>query len=172
MNYGTVEKVSFTRKISQLTLGLAVQNLSAIKQLTVDQGVGGPGEFVACAAFYAKMIDLLAAANKTESVKDGWLQIGPYKVLEDNDSYVDTAKNGTKTTKGICGAREVVYRALNAGQKLCYLRLDDVVQKAAVPIYSFTEKESGQRGMKLYTKSKPFPLVNVKGLAYGTFAAE
>ncbi len=172
VNYGTVKNVSFAGKISQLTLGLAVQNLSAIKQLTVDQGVGGPGEFVACAAFYAKMIDLLAAANKTESVKDGWLQIGPYKVLEDNDSYVDTDKNRTATTKGICGAREVVYRALNAGQKLCYLRLDDVVQKAAVPIYSFTEKESGQRGMKLYTKSKPFPLVNVKGLAYGTFAAE
>ena len=41
-----------------------------------------------------------------------------------------------------------------------------------VPIYSFSEKGEGQRGLRLYTKSKPFPLVNVKGLAYASFAAE
>ena len=41
-----------------------------------------------------------------------------------------------------------------------------------MPIYSFTETGSGQRGMSLYTKSKPFPLVNPKGIAFGRFAEE
>ncbi len=172
VNYGTVKSSSFSEKVSQLTLGLAVKKLSAIRKLCTDQGVGGSGEFIAGSAVYEKLVDLLSDAKQSENIKDGWLQVGPFKVLEDNDSYIDTAKNGTKTTKSICGEREVLYRALNAGQKLCYLRLDDVVQKSAVPIYSFTETGEGQRGMKLYTKSKPFPLVNVKGLAYASFAAE
>ena len=172
VNYGTVKSTTFTEKVSQLTLGIAVKKLSAIRKLSTDQGVGGSGEFIAGSAVYAKLVDLLADAKQSENIKDGWLQVGPYKVLEDNDSYVDIAKNGTRNTKSVCGEREVLYRALNAGQKLCYLRLDDVVQKSAVPIYSFSETGEGQRGMRLYTKSKPFPLVNVKGLAYGTFAAE
>ena len=46
VNYGTVKNVTFSEKVSQLTLGLAVQKLSAIRKLTVDQGVGGPGEFI------------------------------------------------------------------------------------------------------------------------------
>ena len=172
VNYGTVKSVTFDETMSTLTLGVAVQRLSEIKSLTVKQGVGGPGEFIAGSTVYAKLTDLLAAAMQADNIHDGYLMVGPYKVLEDNDSYVDVATNGTKSTKTMCGEREVIYRALSAGQKLCYLRLDDVVQKAAVPIYSFTEKGEGQRGMKLYTKSKPFPLINVKGLAYGTFAAE
>lgn len=172
VSYGTVKHSTFNEKVSQLTLGTAVKKLSEIRKLSVDQGVGGPGEFIAAGDVYAKFVDLLADAKQSENIHDGYLMVGPYKVLEDNDSYVDVAKNGNKSTKSMCGEREVIYRALNAGQKLCYLRLDDVVQKSAVPLYSFTEKGEGQRGIKLYTKSKPFPLINVKGLAYGTFAAE
>ncbi|MBR5965361.1 MAG: hypothetical protein IK015_04535 [Treponema sp.] len=169
VNYGTVKSVSFGKALASLTIGDAVKDLASLRKLCVDQGVGGQGEFIAAADVYAKYVDLLAAAKQTEAIKDGWLQLGPYKVLEDNDSYVDVAKNGSKTTKSICDAKEVVYRALSAGQKLCYLRLDDVVQKTAVPIYSFTEKGEGQRGVRLYTKSKPFPLVNVKGLSNGKY---
>lgn len=172
VNYGTVKSASFDEKVSELTLGTAVKKLSEIKALTTKQGVGGPGEFIAGSEVYSKLTDLLADAKQAENIHDGYLLVGPYKVLEDNDSYVDVATDGTKTTRSMCGEREVIYRATSAGQKLCYLRLDDVVQKSAVPIYSFSEKGEGQRGMRLYTKSKPFPLVNVKGLAYGTFAEE
>lgn len=169
VNYGTVKSKSFSKQLANLTLGDAIKDLSEIKALCTAQGVGGPGEFIAAGDVYAKYIDLLTAAKQSENVKDGYLQLGPHKVLEDNDSYVDISKNGTKSTKSICDSKEVVYRALNAGQKLCFLRLDDVVQRTAVPIYSFTETGEGQRGTRLFTKSKPFPLVNVKGLANGKY---
>lgn len=169
VNYGTVKSKNFQTQLANLTLGQAIKDLNDIRALCTSQGVGGPGEFIASTEVYAKYIDLLTAAQQSDNVKDGWLQVGPHKVLEDNDSYVDIAKNGTKSTKSICDTKEIVYRALNAGQKLCFLRLDDVVQHNAVPIYSFTELGEGQRGTRLYTKSKPFPLVNVKGLANGKY---
>ena len=39
-------------------------------------------------------------------------------------------------------------------------------------MYSFTEVGDGQRGVNLYTKSKPFPLINTKGVAFGKFKEE
>ena len=98
--------------------------------------------------------------------------VGSFKVLEDNDSYYDMDSGGNKITKSLCNVGEIVYRATNAGQKLLYLRLDDTVQREAVPIYSFTVADNDQRGNKIYTKSKPFPLVNVKGLAWGSFKVQ
>ncbi len=174
VNYGTVKTLSDASAVaySKLTMGDAVKYMAKIRKLVTDQGVGGPGEFIAGSEIYAKFVDLLTDAKLSDNIKEGFLLIGPYKVLEDNDSYVDYSTKGVKTTKSVCGDFDLLYRATNAGQKLVYLRLDDTVQKEAVPIYSFTEKGEGQRGDRIYTKSKPFPLINVKGLAYATFKNE
>jgi hypothetical protein len=66
---------------------------------------------------------------------------------------------------------ELLARAVNAGQELDFLRIDDTVAREAMPMYSFTKERDDQRGTNLYVKSKPFPLVNVKGLAVMKFGA-
>jgi hypothetical protein len=62
-------------------------------------------------------------------------------------------------------------RAENAGQSLPYCKIDDVVLREAVPFYSFTKDRTDQRGTDIFSKSKPFPLVNVRGIKILQFAA-
>lgn len=169
VDYGDVTKLTLEESLAGLTRGQAIAILTKMAQQAKKNGVGGPGEFVAGAKVYEKFVDLLTKAELDSQIKDESLNMGSFKVIMDNDSYTDI-ENGTKVTKSLCGDYEIVYRALNAGQKLCFLRLDDVVQRSAVPVYSFTVKGEDQRGTKLYTKSKPFPLINTKGIVWAEFA--
>lgn len=172
VSYGEVKSFVFGKTLAGASIGDVVRFLSQLKTAVAKNGVGGAVEFIAHPSVYSRLTDLLAAAKNTAAIHADYLLAGPYKVMEDADSYVDVAADGTKTTRSLCENGEICCRAVNAGQKLVYLRLDDVVQREAVPIYSFTETGSGQRGMNLYTKSKPFPLVNPKGIAFGRFAEE
>lgn len=169
VDYGEVSKIDFDENLTSLTRGQAIALLTKLAQQAKKNGVGGPGEFVAGAKVYEKFVDLLTKAELDSQIKDESLNMGSFKVIMDNDSYTDIV-SGNKVTKSLCDDYEIVYRALNAGQKLCFLRLDDVVQRSAVPVYSFTVKGDDQRGTKLYTKSKPFPLINAKGIVWGKFA--
>lgn len=169
VDYGEVSKIDFNESLASLTRGQAITLLTKLAQQAKKNGVGGPGEFVAGAKVYEKFVDLLTKAELDSQIKDESLNMGSFKVIMDNDSYTDIV-SGNKVTKSLCDDYEIVYRALNAGQKLCFLRLDDVVQRSAVPVYSFTVKGDDQRGTKLYTKSKPFPLINAKGIVWGKFA--
>lgn len=169
VDYGTVKTITFAKTLAAATLGDAVNYLNQLRSQVTRSGVGGPGEFIAASDVYARFADLLTQAKQSDRINDGYLMIGAYKVLEDNDSYTDLDEGGNKVQKSLCGVEEICYRAANAGQRLVYLRLDDVVQREAVPLYAFTVKSDDQRGEKLYTKSKPFPLINVKGIAWGKF---
>lgn len=169
VDYGEVARITFPKTLSAATLGDAVSYLSQLRTLVTKQGVGGPGEFIASQDVYARFADLLTQAKQSDRIMDGYLMVGAFRVLEDNDSYTDLDEGGNKVTRSLCGVGEVCYRAQNAGQRLVYLRLDDVVQREAVPVYSFTAKSDDQRGENLYTKSKPFPLVNTKGIAWASF---
>lgn len=169
VDYGTVKTITFAKTLAAATLGDAVNYLNQLRSQVTRSGVGGPGEFIAASDVYARFADLLTQAKQSDRINDGYLMIGAYKVLEDNDSYTDLDEGGNKVQKSLCEVGEICYRAANAGQRLVYLRLDDVVQREAVPLYAFTVKSDDQRGEKLYTKSKPFPLINVKGIAWGKF---
>lgn len=168
VDYGDVSEIDFTENLATLTRGQAIALLTKMATQAKKNGVGGPGEFVAGAKIYERFIDLLTQKELDSQVHDGYLNMGSFKIVADNDSYTDIV-NGSKVTKSLCGDYEILYRAINAGQKLVFLRLDDVVQRSAVPVYSFTVKGDDQRGTKLYTKSKPFPLINTKGLVWGKF---
>lgn len=169
VDYGAVKTITFAKTLAAATLGDAVNYLNQLRRQVTRSGVGGSGEFIAASDVYARFADLLTQAKQSDRINDGYLMIGAYKVLEDNDSYTDLDEGGNKVQKSLCGVGEICYRAANAGQRLVYLRLDDVVQREAVPLYAFTVKSDDQRGEKLYTKSKPFPLINVKGIAWGKF---
>ncbi len=172
VNYGTVKKITFPKTLATATLGDVVRYLGQLKEAVTKNGIGGPGEFVVAGDVYARFSDLLITANRPDMIKDGYLIVGSFRVLEDNDSYYDLDASGNKISKSLCGVGQIVYRAINGGQKLLYLKLDDVVQREAVPIYSFTVSNEDQRGDKIYTKSKPFPLINTKAIAWGEFKAQ
>ena len=46
------------------------------------------------------------------------------------------------------------------------------IQSNAVPFYTFSVERTDHRGTDIFSKSKPFPIVNIKGIAWGTFEAE
>ena len=166
VDYGQVAEINSPLNIEQASYGEIVLFLTQLKS---EIKVGGAVEFIASTYIYGKLLDILANAHRTDAIKSDSLLLGPFVVKEDMDSYKDVQPDGNVKLKSICEKYEICCRALNAGQKLKYLRLDDVIQRNAVPIYSFTEKADGQRGMKLYTKSKPFPLINLKGIVFGSF---
>lgn len=172
VSYGEVKSITLGKALSATTMGDFVRYLSQLKTSISKNGVGGAVEFIAHPSVYSRLTDLVTAAKNTDAIRADHIMAGPYKVMEDSDSYVDVASDGTKTSKSLCDVGEVCCRAVNAGQKLVYLRLDDVVQREVVPLYSFSETGAGQRGVNLYTKSKPFPLINPKGIAFGKFAEE
>ena len=152
VSYGEVKSFVFGKTLAAATMGDVVRFLSQLKTAISNNGVGGAVEFIAHPSAYSRLVDLLTAAKNTSAIRADHLLAGPYKVMEDADSYVDVAPDGTKTTRGLCENGEICCRALNAGQKLVYLRLDDVVQREAVPIYSFTETGSGQRGIGRFSE--------------------
>ena len=98
------------------------------------------------------------------------MNIAGFKVLRNNDTYTDLV-GGRKTVKKLVEERELMARAVDAGQELDFLRIDDTVQRQAVPLYSFTKERGDQRGTDLYVKSKPFPLINVKGIEILKYAS-
>jgi hypothetical protein len=61
-------------------------------------------------------------------------------------------------------------RATDAGQSLPYCKIDDVVMREAVPFYAFTRDRPDQRGTDIFVKSKPFPLINTRGIVIMEFA--
>lgn len=170
VSYGDVQQIAFGVYLGKLSISKAVFDLTKLRKL-VTRGVGGPVEFVAAEDVFARYVELLEKAEKKDSIGDGYLMMGPFKVYQDNDSYVDIV-DGAKVTKSLCEPGEIVCRAVNAGQKLPFCKLDDTVQREAVPFYSFTEEVSGQRGTAIFSKSKPFPLPNLKAIAWGHYEIE
>ena len=102
VKYGEVKKIVFPKTLSAATLGDVVSYLGQLRQVVVKNGVGGPGEFVVAADVYARFSDLLTQANRPEMIRDGYLMVGSFKVLEDNDSYYDMDSGGNKITKSLC----------------------------------------------------------------------
>jgi hypothetical protein len=156
--------------------GLTVAQLLIILQKMTaairENGVGGPVEFIASSdVFQAIVTAALAQKALTVTTGAGKINIAGFEILLDNDTWVDISTAGVKSTKSMMQTGELMARAVNAGQKMPYLKLDDVVMNQAVPFYAFTKVRTDQRGEDLFVKSKPFPLINRKGIVFARFAA-
>jgi len=171
VDYGELRGVTFGSNLAGLTIANLIICLNQLTTEIRDQGVGGPIEFIASLDVFQAIIT--AAANQKAfptSVGVGSVNIAGFVILMDNDIWIDIDNTGAKTTKHMLEPLEIMARATNAGQKLPYLRLDDVVMNQAVPFYAFTKVRTDQRGEDLFVKSKPFPLINRKGIVFGKFA--
>lgn len=177
VEYGTSAEIAamttaFGKKLSTLKYSDAELLLSRLAQKVRNNGVGGPVEFIAAGNVFSKFVEL-ANKNNANNVIDGdYVKIGKFKVYEDNDSYIDLDSNGNKVTKSLCEDGSICCRALNAGQSMPFCKVDDTVQQNAVPFYTFSVERQDHRGTDVYSKSKPFPIVNIKGIAWGTFEEE
>lgn len=168
VDYGTVSTVQLGRLLSKLTVAQAIQDLSKLAQRPKQKGVGGPVEFVVASDVYSTYVELLTKANQQNMINDEYLLMGKFKVYEDNDSYIDIV-NGTRVQKSLCNPGEICCRVINAGQSMPFCKLDDTVQQSTVAFYTFSKDRDDQRGTNIYSKSKPFPLVNVNGIVFGQY---
>lgn len=171
VDYGDVEGIERDKALSSLTLADFIEDASEMEQAINDRGIGGAIEFIASTEYFKQLVSISANQTKfpVEMTADG-MNIAGFKVLRNNDTYTDLA-SGTKTVKKLVESRELMARAVDAGQELDFLRIDDTVQRQAVPLYSFTKERGDQRGTDLYVKSKPFPLINVKGIEILRYAS-
>jgi len=172
VDYGKITGLEFGSNLAGLTIANLIIYLNQLITAIRDQGVGGPIEFIASLDVFQAIIT--AAANQKAfpvSVGVAKINIAGFEILMDNDTWIDIDNTGAKTTKRMLEPLEILARATSAGQKLPYLRLDDVVMNQAVPFYAFTKVRTDQRGEDLYVKSKPFPLINRKGIVFGKFTA-
>jgi len=173
VDYGAVWGLPLTETLGSLTIAKLVIILQEMTTAIRDKGIGGPVEFIAAPDVFQAII---TAAMKqkvyTVTTGPGKINVAGFDILLDNDTWVDIDDSGEKTTKHMMEPRELMARAVNAGQKLPYLKLDDVVMNQAVPFYAFTKVRTDQRGEDLFVKSKPFPLINRKGIVFAKFAEE
>jgi hypothetical protein len=172
VEYGDIKGINRPESLAGLT---AAQLITALQEQVMairDRGIGGPIEFIASPEVYKAAI-AAATSQKAYAVTTGPGKIGiaGFEILLNNDYWIDFTEAGAKVTKSMVEPMELLARAVNAGQKMPYLRLDDVVMNQAVPFYAFTKVRTDQRGEDLFVKSKPFPLINRKGIVIAKFAA-
>ena len=172
VDYGAITGITRAESLSSLTIAQVIIVLNALVAEIRAKGIGGPVEFIAPPDVFSAIVG--AGANqKAFSVTTGPGKIGVagFEVLLDNDSWIDIDDSGDRSTKTMLEPLELMARATNAGQKLLYMKLDDMVMNQAVPFYSFAKVRPDQRGEDLFVKSKPFPLINRKGIVIAKFAA-
>lgn len=177
VEYGTAAEIQAMtiasgKKLSALKYNEAVLFLSKLAQKIKSNGVGGPVEFIAAGDVFGAFVALANKNNANNAIDGDFVKIGKFKIFEDNDSYIDIDENGNKVAKSLCERGTICCRAVNAGQSMPFCRIDDTVQQNAVPFYTFRVERTDHRGTDIFSKSKPFPIVNIKGIAWGTFEAE
>ncbi|MCL1812228.1 MAG: major capsid protein [Treponema sp.] len=169
---GLIKNVPFAKTLAALNVGDLIEAISKGTVALHDQLVGGPVDIIAAQDVFTAIVSLIASQKSfNATVGNGEVTLGGFRILLDSDSYVDIATDGTKTNKKLVPSRKLMFRAVNGGQSMPYLKLDDVVLREAVPIYSFTKDRDDQRGTNIFTKSKPFPLINTRAIVTVEFAA-
>lgn len=171
VNYGEVTGLNLPETLAALTVAQLVIILNKMTEVIRDQGVGGPIEYIAAPGVFQAIIT--ASANQKAYAVipgPGKISIAGFDIILDNDTWIDISPSGVKSSKSMMEPLELMARAVNAGQKMPYLKLDDVVMNQAVPFYAFTKVRTDQRGEDLFVKSKPFPLINRKGIVFARFA--
>jgi len=167
---GVIKNVAFAKTLAALTVGDLIEAINLGVTAMRSQMVGGPVEIIAAQDVFTAIVTLVAQQKAfNAAVGSGYVDLGGFRILLDTDSYVDIANNGTKTTKPLVASKKLLFRGVNGGQSLPYLKLDDVMMREAVPFYSFTKDRPDQRGTDIFSKSKPFPLINTRALVTVTF---
>ena len=172
VDYGEIKGLPLAETLAGLTVAQLIVILQKQTMAIREQGIGGPVEFIAPADVFGAVVH--AAVNQkayTVTTGPGRVNVAGYEIIMDNDTWIDFDDSGGRVTKNMLQPLELMARAANAGQKLLYLKLDDVVMHQAVPFYAFTKVRADQRGEDLFVKSKPFPLINRKGIVVAKFAA-
>lgn len=170
VEYGTVVGKTSNTDVTAITASEFFSAFDELAGVINDNGIGGDIEYIAEASVFDRLFSVAVGQNALAvTTGPGFITVGGFTVFRDNDVYTDVDESGVSSVKRMLATGELLARAKSAGQELNFLRVDDTVAREAMPMYSFTKERNDQRGTDLYVKSKPFPLVNVKGLAVKKF---
>jgi len=171
VEYGNIRGITLSEALAGLTIAKVIEVLNKLTTAIRDNAIGGPIQFIAASDVFTAINNAAAVQHQYIVVPGpGKISVAGFEILLDNDTWFDIDESGVQTKDSMVKPLELMARAVNAGQKLPYLKLDDVVMNQAVPFYAFTKVRSDQRGEDLFVKSKPFPLINHKGIAIAKFA--
>ncbi len=140
--------------------------LTAMQELIQDNGYGGQiviwaGKAAYNALFAIAEASITTARMQVEITQKG-INVGGY-LVERRSERNRNPQTGAMVP--VVADDDVVMVALDAGHKLPYCALDDLDAKLQpLPFFVKPLKTDDPSGYKLVAESKPFPVVNVKGI--------
>lgn len=172
VDYGSIGSITSSVSLAALQVSDLITAFNDSIDKMAENEVGGSVEFIASRDVFTAIVNAAAGQKAYAiSVAPGSITIGGFTVLLDNDFYTDQDETGAKKTIRLLKEKQLLARATQAGQSMPYFKLDDVVMRKAIPFYSFIKDRDDQRGVNIYSKSKPLPLINAKGIVITTFKA-
>jgi len=168
INYGSV--LSVTPSIlfghADITIADVHEHLTLMQEQLGLNGYGSNLEIWASRDVYNVLFALVAASTTTSRIemtagKEG-VNIGGFVIKRRGEQYRNPQ---TKAMADIMPAKTLRMIDLDAGHLLPYAAVDDLdANLVGLPFFVKPEKLVNPSGYKLIAQSKPFPVVNVKGI--------
>jgi len=140
--------------------------LTGMQELLQDGGFGGTVEIWAGRAAYGALFAIAEASTTTAKLRveitEAGINVGGFLVKRRSERHRNPQ---TKAMVPVIPDKMVKMIAMDAGHKLPYCALDDLDAKLQpMPFFVKPIPKSDPSGYKLVAESKPFPVVNVKGI--------
>ncbi len=172
VDFGTPLSHTAAKKLSTQGAGIVdlLNILRGLKQKLAGRGYGSKTVIWAGSTVFSKIMAIALNFTSDAEIKvqvhaqvvEGGINVGGYLIREMAETY--TPPGGTATPK--VAADKLVMVALDAGHSLPYCAIDDLDGNLqALPFFIKPVKTDIPSGYSLVAESKPFPLVNVNGIA-------
>jgi hypothetical protein len=175
VNFGTPLTFSATKKISESTAKIkdVFDILTTMAEEIEEEGFGGKLVTYAGKTAYSTLLGLCENMTTTAkiavSITENTITVGGYQVKRLAEKYRHP-ETGTMTAK--IGDNDFVMVAKDGGHKMPYCAIDDLDGRLqAMPFFVKPIVLKDPSGVKLVAESKPFPIVNTKGICTVTVVA-
>jgi hypothetical protein len=140
--------------------------LSDMQEALQDNGVGGTVEIWAGRAAYGALFAIAEASTTTAKLRveitEAGINVGGFLIKRRSERHRNPQ---SKTMVPVIPDNTVKMIAMDAGHKLPYCALDDLdANLQPMPFFVKPIESKDPSGYKLVAESKPFPVVNVRGI--------
>ncbi len=171
VDFGTIGDVSTSVTKKWDATGIKpsdiIKNIPTILENLKSRGVDANDVlFLVGYDVYAALVDIVGAQNNSALMTTGLEGVnigGGLKFTLLGATYKDLK---TKTSVPVVPAKHMLVVDRQAGHKLLYAALDSLeAGLQAMPFFVTQEETKDPAGIKLIGESKPFPIVNIRGIA-------